>query len=128
MADILFIEDDELVRQSLTLALRSAGHAVHAARDGREGMEKFSSVNPDVIITDIIMPNQEGIETIIEIRKMNSTLPIVAISGAGGSDTIDFLKAATVLGATKVLRKPFGASALVDAVDECLRDRRDQHA
>lgn len=120
MASILLIEDDELVRTSLSLALKGAGHTVHLARDGREGIEKFSSLNPDLIITDIIMPNQEGIETIVEIRRMNAILPIIAISGAGGSGSVDFLKAATVLGATKVLRKPFGANALIGAINDCL--------
>lgn len=120
MANILLIEDDELVRNSLAFTLRGAGHTVHVAHDGRDGVEKFSSLRLDLVVTDIIMPNQEGIETIIAIRKSNAVLPIIAISGAGGSGTVDFLKAATVFGATKVLRKPFGAKALVAAVNDCL--------
>ena len=120
MAILLLIDDNELVRRTLTYALRAAGHEVHTAGDGREGLQKLSSARPDLVITDIIMPDQEGIETIMQIRKCDSRIPIIAISGAGGSGTLDFLGTATVFGATRVIRKPFLPGVLVDAVRECL--------
>lgn len=120
MATILLIDDDELVRRTLTLALRAAGHEVHTAREGREGLQILSSAQPDLVITDIIMPDQEGIETIMQIRKRDSRIPIIAISGAGVSGTLDFLGTATAFGATRVIRKPFRPGVLVDAVRECL--------
>jgi DNA-binding response OmpR family regulator len=121
MANILLIDDDELVRKTLGFALRGAGHAVHLASDGRDGVKNFSTLHPDLIITDIIMPHQEGIETILELRKLDALVPILAISGAGGSGHMDFLKAAATLGATEVLRKPFAPNALIAAVNACLR-------
>lgn len=120
MATILLIDDDELVQRTLAHALQAAGHDVHTARDGREGLAKMSTSRPDLVITDVIMPNQEGIETIMELRKRDARIPIIAISGAGGLGRLDFLGAAAVFGATKALRKPFRPSVLVEAVRDCL--------
>lgn len=119
MASILVIDDDALVQKTLGAVLECAGHAVHFAEDGREGVQKMRILDPDLIITDIIMPNQEGIETIIAIRKSSTTVPIIAISGAG-SGNLDVLKAAKEFGATKTIRKPFGAAALLEMVNACL--------
>jgi YesN/AraC family two-component response regulator len=116
VAHILLIDDEALVREGLGLTLTEAGHTVDFAENGDEGMRKLLARRPDLVITDIVMPDHEGIETIINMRRENPSLGIIAISGGNA----DFLRAASALGATKVLRKPFGAAALLQIVAECL--------
>ncbi|MDQ7247638.1 response regulator [Dongia sedimenti] len=123
MATILLIDDEVLVRQSLGHTLTDGGHTVVFAGDGAEGLRQMHAVNPDLVITDIVMPDQEGLETIMELRKISATLPIIAISGGGRGGSLDFLTAASALGATTVLRKPFGGTALLEAVEACLNAR-----
>lgn len=122
MARILLIDDEFLVREMMRITLTEAGHAVTAAANGEVGLRKMHELQPDLIITDIVMPHQEGIETIIAIRKADAAMPIIAISG-GSTGKVDFLKAAAAFGATKVLRKPFGNAALIAMVNECLVER-----
>lgn len=117
MADILIIDDDVQMRRLLTRILRGAGHSVREAEDGGQGLEEFNKQRPDLVVTDIVMPNTEGIETIVSMRRDNPELPIIAISG--GSDPI-YLRAAASLGATGSLRKPFEPDALLTLVDAML--------
>lgn len=86
MALILVADDEEVVRQTLRMMLEDAGHIVLLARDGRKAVEVVKIQPVDVIFCDIIMPEQEGIQTISEIRRLNSQVKIIAISG-GGADT-----------------------------------------
>jgi len=120
MATILLIDDEELVRQTLGHTLTDGGHTVVFASDGAEGLRQMSGASPDLVITDIVMPDQEGLETIMALRKLAAALPIIAISGGGRGGSLDFLSAASALGATRVLRKPFGKAALLEAVNDCL--------
>jgi YesN/AraC family two-component response regulator len=117
MADILIIDDDRQMRRLLTRILTGAGHTVRQAANGRAGVELFAQQSPDMVITDIVMPDMEGIETILSLRRENPTMPIIAISG--GSDPV-YLRAAASLGATEVLRKPFSAHALLEALERML--------
>lgn len=119
MASILLIDDELLVLEMMRITLSEAGHTITVAANGKEGLRLVESLRPDLVITDIVMPEQEGIETIRAIRKTDKTTPIIAISG-GNSGKLDFLRAAAALGATKVVRKPFGSSTLLAAVNECL--------
>ena len=120
MATILLIDDEVLVRQTLGHTLTDSGHTVVYAGDGVEGLQQMRAVNPDLVITDIVMPNQEGIETILALREISAALPIIAISGGGRAGSPNFLDAAAALGATRVLRKPFGTATLLEAVNACL--------
>lgn len=115
---VLVIDDDVLVRGALASALASQGHEVTDAENGKRGLEIFQQCPPDLLITDIIMPEQEGIETIVQIRKTNPDLPIVAISGGGRFGGVDFLRMARSLGADVVLEKPFTVEALLESVAE----------
>lgn len=120
MARILLIDDDETVRYALKQVLERAGHQVEEATDGHVGVEKFSVHQPDLVITDIIMPNQEGIETIIKLRRLAPDVMIIAMSGGGRTGNRDFLAMAEKLGATKVMAKPFRPKELVEAVEALL--------
>jgi DNA-binding response OmpR family regulator len=117
MADILLIDDDPQIRRLISRILRGAGHTVREATDGRSGLELFSQAAPALVITDLVMPDKEGIETIKEIRTKNLSIPILAISGG---DTSIFLRAAIGLGATASLEKPFAADELLAVVTELL--------
>ncbi len=120
MSLILLIEDDEPLRTVLAATLRDAGHRVQQAANGREGLKLFVKEPADVIVTDLIMPEQEGIETITTLRKEHPDLPIIAISG-GLVHAAAYLKAAQKLGANRALAKPFSSADLLRAVEEVLR-------
>ncbi|MDB5409574.1 MAG: regulator [Rhodospirillales bacterium] len=119
-AYILVIDDDALVRQALTQILESNGYEVQCAPDGRKGLQSFRGRRPDLVISDIIMPMMEGIETIMALRILSRACPIIAISGDGRFGGIDFLAVAKELGATATLGKPFEAGDLLQAVANCL--------
>jgi len=120
MARILLIEDDESVRTLLFLALVHVGHTVVEARNGREGLELFRQGGVDLVITDIVMPEKEGFEVLMKIRKKNPALKIIAISGGGLHNAAHYLQTAKLLGAAKVLAKPFSNETLMAAVNELL--------
>ncbi len=123
MAHILVIDDHTAVRKTIRRALELDGHQVTEAADGVEGMRRFRERPVDLVVTDILMPNREGIETIIELRRANPALPILAVSGGStNSDRDGILASANLLGASRVLAKPFSpgelgatVSALLDA-------------
>lgn len=120
MASILVIDDNETVRQTIDNVLNAAGHAVTCAHDGAAGLEFLTNNNYDLIITDILMPNIEGIELIRSVRKNGVACPIIAISGGTKKMGQDFLKMSESLGATATLPKPFSAQELLDVVSEAL--------
>jgi CheY-like chemotaxis protein len=117
---ILVIDDDDLVRDTLIRILSRAGYEAIAAKDGREGVARFRESPPDLILTDVIMPDQDGIETIVELRQLAPAIPIIAISGGGRARAMQFLDAAHKLGADKVLSKPIKQADLVAAISELL--------
>lgn len=120
MARILIIDDEDELRSMLRRMLEQAGHEVTEAVNGAEGIELYERDRPDLIITDIIMPEKEGVETIIALRRADPNLPIIAISGGGRLEATDFLTMARKLGARRTLAKPFRRDQLLEAVDECL--------
>jgi DNA-binding NtrC family response regulator len=113
MADILIIDDDRQMRRLLIRILGGAGHSVREAENGRLGLDEFRRQPAALVISDIVMPDMEGIETILALRRASADLPIIAISG--GSDPL-YLQAAARLGATAALEKPFAATQLLDVV------------
>ena len=117
MATILVIDDDKRVRLMIRRILASAGHLVLEAEDGQKGLARFAAENPDLVISDIVMPDHEGISTIRQLRRAGATVPILAISGGGSSVAgVEYLRMATNLGANASLGKPFGADELIAAV------------
>lgn len=119
MARILIIDDDALLRSVLARALTYAGHTVIQAADGRQGVDLVRATEVDVAVTDLIMPVQEGVETIITLRRDKPTLPIIAMSG-GTSNTKLYLEIAEKIGARHILAKPFLPKELLDLIDELL--------
>ena len=123
MARILVIDDEAQVRSVIEIVLTREGHAVRCANNGKSGLAAFEEDKPELVITDIIMPEKEGIETIRAIRALDSEIPIIAISGGGRAANFDFLPLAARFGATATLAKPFGAQALNESVRKALLAR-----
>jgi DNA-binding response OmpR family regulator len=120
---VLLIEDDvELLRQ-MNLAFLGAGYDVRTAADGQAGLACFQQAPSDLVVTDIIMPNREGIETIMALRKASPTVRILAISGGYRVGPADFLELARHVGADGSLAKPFRPSALTSLAGEVLGRR-----
>ncbi len=118
MARILLVDDDELLRNVLALTLRKMGHVVIEARNGREALELSADGLPDLLITDLIMPEKEGLETITTIRQIHPTVKVIAMSGGGRGDATDYLNVARLLGADRTLQKPFTQVAMAQAIAE----------
>ena len=117
MADILLIDDEAQMRRMIVRVLNAAGHTVREAADGRVGIELFRDAVPALVITDIVMPDMEGIELIRELRRLEPSVPILAISGGGPAL---YLRAAIELGATASLAKPFDGDAMLTLVEKLL--------
>lgn len=124
MSRILLVEDDLAMASAIARLLKREGHTVFQAREGEEGLARFATVRPDLVITDLIMPGREGIETIRELRALAPDLPILAVSGGGTAPGSDLLQMARKLGATEVLAKPFSYDELTAVVSRCLGSRR----
>lgn len=119
-ATILIIEDDPAVRRMMVRILAQAKYEIIEAGNGEEGLKMFLAHRPDIIITDLLMPEKEGIETIREIRRTAPTVPILAASGGGDTRNMMFLDLAKALGADEVLSKPFRAEELITTVARML--------
>ena len=120
MPQILLIYDDPTLRRALRIALERSGHQVAEAANGREGLAAFAAQPADLVVTDIIMPDVEGIETIRKLRRQSQMVPIIAISGGGRGSAEDYLLYAKVLGATRVFEKPFDIDTMRSAVASLL--------
>jgi CheY-like chemotaxis protein len=129
MADILLIEDDEHVRAVMCEMLERLGHSVRTAENGEEGLEVFESQPCDFVVTDLLMPRKEGLETIQDLRALAPTVRILAISGGGVALTATgCLELARGLGADMVLEKPFSMKQLDDALSELIGEDEVAHA
>src|SRR3954454_19068207 len=112
MNRILVIDDDESIRLILAKALEQAGYKVDVAVDGREGTQQFRTEHYDVVIVDIWMPEKDGLETLMEIRRNTPGAKVIAISGGGRLGIMSPLGWAKCLGAVAVLIKPFSSEEL----------------
>ena len=120
MASILVVDDDPQIGKLLQKVLGRAGHEVVIAMNGNEGVRVFREGNFDLIITDLIMPEKEGLETIMELRQEFPDTKIIAMSGGGRIGPDSYLKMANRLGAKKTLTKPFGCEDILSAVNGML--------
>jgi DNA-binding response OmpR family regulator len=120
MRKILVIDDDLMVRETIIEILETAGYYVLSAEDGKRGLALFLRERPDLVITDIIMPEMEGLQMITEIRRSGSAVKVIAISGGCRLFNRDFLEIARLLGASDVIAKPFDSEDLLSRVGDCL--------
>jgi len=119
MARILLIDDDDLVRETIEAMLHYLNHTVVSAPDGSDVVALIRSFDPQLVITDILMPGTEGIETTQVIMRHFPDMPVIAISGATGLYA-EYLDVATQFGARVTLQKPFSGEDLRQALETCL--------
>ncbi|WP_028583226.1 response regulator [Desulfogranum mediterraneum] len=117
---ILVIDDDQQMRTLIRQVVEWAGDEVVEAEDGRAGMQQQRLHRADLVITDLIMPEQEGLETITSLKKEFPDTKIIAISGGGRIGPEAYLPAAKELGADRIFTKPFDVKELADTIKELL--------
>ena len=120
MAKILVIDDEQAVRDSLAKILQREGHEVVTAADGDDGLRVWRERGAAVVILDIHMPKSDGIETLVQLRALQPSLPVIVISGGDQTHTLGLLGDAKLLGAVRTLAKPFSLSELTAAVNHAL--------
>lgn len=120
MPRILVIDDEQLFRSTVVMILTRAGFSVEEASDGQTGIAIFHKNPPDVVLTDIFMPNRDGIEIIKELKHSSPGTKIIAMTGGGYLGMIEMASAAKVLGADHVLHKPFESESLLAAIHAVL--------
>jgi CheY-like chemotaxis protein len=120
MRRVLLIEDEVAVRDVLGRMLDHAGYEVVRVADGRQGLAAFQQTPVDVVVTDINMPEMDGIEVISALRRLQPRVPIVAISGGGVFSKQMLLASANALGADEVVSKPFDLQEIVAAIRRAL--------
>lgn len=118
MASLLIIDDDESIRSLLAQAMTHAGHTVREAADGNKGLALYRAEPSDIVLTDLVMPEKEGLATIMELRREYPQVRIIAMSGGFAHDSRVYLHMAERLGAVRVLRKPFSLAELETVIAE----------
>ena len=121
MSSILVVEDDAVVRKSVSAVLRSAGHETLEAGDGKAGLDILNNHHVDLAIVDIWMPNVDGLNFLRQLPDQFRSIPIIMISGGGAGNTLEQATAIAMMrGASEVLFKPFEPDELLAAVDRLL--------
>jgi len=123
MARVLIIDDDVTLRQALTKHLEHAGHDVRQAADGDAGVRAYQRHAADVVIVDIFMPVQGGLQTIGRLRREWPAVKILAMSGVKSAGALDVAGHATSLGADRFITKPFEAAELLELIRTMLKER-----
>jgi CheY-like chemotaxis protein len=121
MAHILVVEDEELMRSVIVAALKHAGHSVIEAADGLEAVKQFRADPSDLIITDILMPESDGLDVLITLAREKKKVPVIVMSGIPGDSAL-YLRAAKDLGAVRTLEKPFTMDVLVAVTKDVLHE------
>ncbi len=120
LAKIVFIDDNEKLREMIKCLLEGEGYEVFTTGDGNLGVQIVKEQKPELLITDILMPDKEGLEIINELRQADSNLKILAVSGGGMITADQYLTLANALGADKVLSKPFLNEELLATISELI--------
>lgn len=122
MPSILVVDDEDQIRQLIRATFEEAGYRVAEANNGKDALAQYRLAPTDLVVTDILMPDEDGLECIATLRRESPNVKIIAITG--GSDMIGvlgFLDVAKMLGAHRTLQKPFEMKALLDAANSALQ-------
>lgn len=117
---VLIIDDDDGAREALAWALRAMGHQTFTAKNGRDGLALFNAEPADIVVTDIFMPERDGIEVVIALRERPCVPKVIAMSGGGLLRGTEVLHVAKLLGADRIMPKPVDAAKLEDVIAELL--------
>lgn len=120
MPRILLVDDDPQVRMMLRMLLEDSGYEVEEAGNGLSALKAFSDRHADLIIIDLIMPEKEGLDTIMELKEDSRPVKIIAVSGGGRIAPMGYLDVAQKLGADRVFAKPVDGDELLQAIEELL--------
>jgi CheY-like chemotaxis protein len=120
MPRILVVDDAPECRQVLRAALEQMHHEVHEASSGHDAVSLYSEVCPALVLLDMLMPDKDGLETLMELRALHNKARIVVMSDGGSINIEPVFAVASVLGATSVLKKPFGFDLLAETVTKAL--------
>jgi two-component system chemotaxis response regulator CheY len=123
MIRILLVDDDDPSRAAVHKMLERAGYSVYSTARGSEAIARYRTEKSDLVITDLIMPDTDGLEIIQELRRIDPAVRILAISGGGRVDAEEYLSVALKFGAIEVLPKPFSGPELKQAVERALAHR-----
>lgn len=118
--DILLVDDDESLARTLADLLRRHGYRVMLAHQGREAMKLLKRGQVSLVISDIFMPDCDGIELLNQLRRLTPTTPLLAMSGANSVRVTGMLEVAAALGAVRTIAKPFASAALIALVEELI--------
>jgi DNA-binding response OmpR family regulator len=121
MNKILLIDDDNHFREMFSELLKRNNYEVIETNDGRNALPLYENNQPDLVITDIIMPDKEGIETILDLKKKHPSAKIIAISGGGRTNAMDNLRSARLLGANLSFEKPFDHKEILNSIEALLK-------
>lgn len=124
MAGILIVEDDKDLREMLKSSLLKRKYTVLEASNGKEAFLRFKSSVVDLIITDIIMPEEDGLKVIMQLRELKPEVKIIAISGGGKAGPGNYLNLARALGADEIFTKPFSVTNLLTRIDSILEKKQ----
>jgi DNA-binding response OmpR family regulator len=126
MPGILIVEDDKELREMLKIPLMRHKYTVLEAGDGKEAITHFKPSITDIVITDLIMPDEDGLKVIMRLREIKPSLKIIAISGGGKAGPGSYLNLAKALGANAVFSKPFSINDLISSIELLLSS--EQHS
>jgi CheY-like chemotaxis protein len=121
MAGILIVEDERTFREVLRISLLRRKYTVYEAADGKEAIAHFKPALIDLVITDLIMPEEEGLNVIIKLREIKPSVKIIAISGGGIAGPGSYLEVASALGADAIFSKPFPINKLIATIEDLLK-------
>lgn len=122
MPSVLVVDDEDQIRLMLRAALEQAGYQVIEGRSGKEALDQYRHAPIDLVIMDILMPDKDGLESIIELRQEFPDAKIIAVTGGGAQEgSLDFLDVARMLGAKRAFHKPFELKELLEAVEAVLK-------
>jgi DNA-binding response OmpR family regulator len=124
MAGIMIVEDDNDLREMLKLSLLQRKYTVFEAGNGKEAIARFKPSLVDLVVTDIIMPDEDGLKVIMKLREIKPTIRIIAISGGGKAGPGNYLNLARALGADEIFPKPFSIQTLLTKIDSLLEQEQ----
>jgi DNA-binding NtrC family response regulator len=124
MQKLLLVDDDAQFAEMMLKAVTSFGYEPILAATGKEALQLYDPKTVELVITDLLMPDMEGVELIMALRRRNPKVKFIAISGGGRNSADTYLNVARKLGALKTLTKPFPLEALRTAISECLTEPR----
>jgi DNA-binding response OmpR family regulator len=124
MPGILIVEDDKELREMLKVSLIRHKYSVLEAIDGKDAISHFKPSIIDLVVTDLIMPEEDGLKVIMKLRELKPQLKIIAISGGGKAGPGSYLKLAKALGADAVFSKPFSINDLVSKIESLLTNEQ----